>query len=169
MARGNSTSAVANQRPAQQRWMVKPITWRAGRRYVTSHASFTPPTTRHQLLPPPLEDTYPGCDRRLRRNSTFCTVRPRPQMEPATDEVSQPRLVFRQAPPPQTSAWATNPSFLTAAPHLSQPSCPTTDTSTTPAVFPPLPQCIATVPSLPPNTVPQAGNTQELPATDATQ
>ncbi|XP_045123589.1 mucin-7-like [Portunus trituberculatus] len=94
-------------------------------------------------------------------HSTLCTVRPRPQREPATDEVSRPRLVFRQAPPPQTNAWATKPSFSAAAPPLSQPSCPTTGTSTTPAVFPPLPQHTATVP--------QAGNTQELPATDATQ
>ncbi|MPC67675.1 hypothetical protein E2C01_061854 [Portunus trituberculatus] len=65
---GNSASAVANQRLAQQRWMVQPITCRAGRRYVTSHASFTPPTTRHQLLPPPFGGTYPGCDRHLRRD-----------------------------------------------------------------------------------------------------
>ncbi|MPC41482.1 hypothetical protein E2C01_035075 [Portunus trituberculatus] len=42
MARDNSASAVANQRPAQQRQTVQPITWQAGRRYVTSHASFTP-------------------------------------------------------------------------------------------------------------------------------
>ncbi|MPC94124.1 hypothetical protein E2C01_089276 [Portunus trituberculatus] len=69
MARGNSASAVANQRSAQQRRTVQPITWRAGQRYVTSHASFTPsPTTRHQLLPLPFGGTYPGCDRRLRRN-----------------------------------------------------------------------------------------------------
>ncbi|MPC83394.1 hypothetical protein E2C01_078103 [Portunus trituberculatus] len=37
-------------------------------------------------------------------NSTLCTVRPRSQREPATDEMSRPRLVFRQAPPPQTNA-----------------------------------------------------------------
>ncbi|MPC84167.1 hypothetical protein E2C01_078895 [Portunus trituberculatus] len=46
---------------------------------------------------------------------------------------------------------------------------PTTDTSTTPAVFPPLPQHAATVPPVPPKTVPQLGITQELPATDSTQ
>ncbi|MPC85609.1 hypothetical protein E2C01_080390 [Portunus trituberculatus] len=102
-------------------------------------------------------------------HSTLCTVRPRPQREPATDEVSQPRLVFRQALPSQTNAWATKPSFSAAAPHLSQPLCPTTGTSTTPAVFPPLLQCTATVPPVPPKTVPQPGVTQELPATNATQ
>ncbi|MPC85528.1 hypothetical protein E2C01_080308 [Portunus trituberculatus] len=89
--------------------------------------------------------------------------------EPATDEVSRPKLVFRQTPPPQTYAWATKPFFSAAAPHLSQPSGPTTDTSTTPDVFPPLPQRTVTVPPVHPNTVPQAGITQELPATDATQ
>ncbi|MPC63835.1 hypothetical protein E2C01_057941 [Portunus trituberculatus] len=41
--RGNSASAVANQRPAQQRRTVQPITWRVGWGYVTSHASFTLP------------------------------------------------------------------------------------------------------------------------------
>ncbi|MPC84618.1 hypothetical protein E2C01_079362 [Portunus trituberculatus] len=71
--------------------------------------------------------------------------------------------------PPGSNAWATKPSFSVAAPHLSQPSCPTTSTSTTPAVFPPLPQRTATVPPVPPNTVPQSGITQELPGTDATQ
>ncbi|MPD02422.1 hypothetical protein E2C01_098001 [Portunus trituberculatus] len=66
--RGNSVSAVANQRPAQQRRTVQPIKWQAGRRYVISHASFTPPTTRHQFLPPPFGGTYPGCHRRSKRN-----------------------------------------------------------------------------------------------------
>ncbi|MPC89463.1 hypothetical protein E2C01_084413 [Portunus trituberculatus] len=61
------------------------------------------------------------------------------------------------------------PFFSAAAPHLSQPSCPTTGTSTTPAVFLPLPQRTAIVSPVPPNTVPQAGFTQELHATDATQ
>ncbi|MPC61502.1 hypothetical protein E2C01_055575 [Portunus trituberculatus] len=102
-------------------------------------------------------------------HSTLCTVRPRPQRKPATDEVSRSRLVFRQAPPPQTNAWATKPSFSAAAPHLSQPSYPTTGTSTTPAVFPPLPQRTATVPPVPPKIVPQPGVTQELPATNSTQ
>ncbi|MPC77529.1 hypothetical protein E2C01_071986 [Portunus trituberculatus] len=96
--------------------------------------------------------------------STLCTVRPRPQREPATDEVSPPRLVFRQAPPPQTNAWATKPSFSAAAAHLSQPSSSTTGTLATPAVFPPLPQR-----TVPPKTMPQPGVTQELPATDPTQ
>ncbi|MPC98612.1 hypothetical protein E2C01_093986 [Portunus trituberculatus] len=95
--------------------------------------------------------------------------RPWPQREPATDEVSWPRLVFRQAPPPQTNAWVTKPSSSAAAPYLSQPSCPTAGTSTTPAVFPPLPQRTATVPPVPLNTVSQAGITQELPGTVATQ
>ncbi|XP_063875963.1 uncharacterized protein LOC135108973 [Scylla paramamosain] len=36
-------------------------------------------------------------------HSTLCTVRPRPHREPATDEVTRPRIVFRQAPPPQTN------------------------------------------------------------------
>ncbi|MPC93989.1 hypothetical protein E2C01_089139 [Portunus trituberculatus] len=76
-------------------------------------------------------------------HSTLFTVMPRPQ-----------RLVFRQAPPPQTNAWATKPSFSAAAPHLTQPSCPTTGTSTTLAVFPPVPQRTATVPPVPPKTVP---------------
>ncbi|MPC31866.1 hypothetical protein E2C01_025169 [Portunus trituberculatus] len=35
--------------------------------------------------------------------STLCTVRSRPQREPAKDEASRSRLVFRQAPPPQTN------------------------------------------------------------------
>ncbi|MPC60905.1 hypothetical protein E2C01_054965 [Portunus trituberculatus] len=60
-------------------------------------------------------------------------------------------------------------SFSTATPHLSQPSCPTTGTSATPAVFPPLQQRIATVTPVPPKTVPQPGVTQKLPATDSTQ
>ncbi|XP_045127901.1 uncharacterized protein LOC123514239 [Portunus trituberculatus] len=79
-------------------------------------------------------------------HSTLCTVRPRPQREPAKDEVSLPRLVFCQAPPPQTNAWVTKPSFSATGPHLSQPSCPTTGTSTTSAMFLPLPQRTATVP-----------------------
>ncbi|MPC56156.1 hypothetical protein E2C01_050109 [Portunus trituberculatus] len=87
-------------------------------------------------------------------HSTFCTVRPRPQREPAKHEVSQRRLVFYQAPPLQTNAWATKPSFLAAAPHLSQPSCPTTGISNTSAVFPPLPQRTATVLPVPPEKVP---------------
>ncbi|MPC35982.1 hypothetical protein E2C01_029422 [Portunus trituberculatus] len=100
--------------------------------------------------------------------SILCTVRPRPQREPATDEVSRLRLVFRQAPPPQTNAWATKPSFLATAPRLSQLFCSTTGTSATPAVFPPLPQRTATVLPVPPKTVPQPGVTQELPANDST-
>ncbi|MPC67687.1 hypothetical protein E2C01_061866 [Portunus trituberculatus] len=81
----------------------------------------------------------------------------------------QPRLVFHQAPPSQTNALVTKPSFLAASSHLSQPSCTTTGTLATPAVFLPFPQRTATVPPVPPKTVPQPGVTQELPATDPTQ
>ncbi|MPC72057.1 hypothetical protein E2C01_066350 [Portunus trituberculatus] len=102
-------------------------------------------------------------------HSTLCTVRPQLQREPATDEVSQPRLVFRQAPPPETNTWVMKPSFLATAPHLSQPSCPTNGTSTTPAVFPSLLQRAATLPPVSPKTVPQPGATQKLPTTYPTQ
>ncbi|MPC72291.1 hypothetical protein E2C01_066590 [Portunus trituberculatus] len=102
-------------------------------------------------------------------HSTLCTVRPRPQREPATDEVSQPRRVFCQAPPPQTNAWVTKPSSSAAGPHLSQPSCLTTGTLATQVVFLPLLQRTATVPPVPPKTVPQPGVTQELLAKDPTQ
>ncbi|MPC58899.1 hypothetical protein E2C01_052911 [Portunus trituberculatus] len=61
------------------------------------------------------------------------------------------------------------PSFLYAAPHLPQPSCSTTGTSAALSVFPLLPQHIATVPSASSTTMPQPGDTQELPAINSTQ
>ncbi|XP_045103037.1 protein VASP homolog [Portunus trituberculatus] len=89
---------------------------------------------------------------------------PQPQREPATDDVSRPRLHL----PRPTSGRRSPPSRPLPLTCPSLPAPPLALRLHLPCP-PSLPQRTATVPPVPPKTVPQPDITKELPATDATR